>query len=71
MRRRQVKDLLERVARNTEWVMKQRDSVVFDVQNLVLCSTLPGIPPLLKGSGKTEPEWHSQGWGLQVCDLAL
>ncbi len=39
-RRRQVKDFLERLARNTEWAMKQRESMVFDVHNLSQCSQL-------------------------------
>ena len=28
-----MKDLLERLARNTEWAMKQREGMVFDVPN--------------------------------------
>jgi hypothetical protein len=65
-RRRQVKDLLERIARNSEWASKQRESMVFDVHNLSQCSQLQGAAPLLKGSGKTDAAWGSQGWGLQV-----
>ena len=46
---RQVKDLLERLARNTEWVMKQHESMVFDVHNLSQYSQLQRAPPLHKG----------------------
>ena len=46
--------------------MKQRESMVFDVHNLSQCSQLQGTPPLLKGSGKSDAAWGSQGWGLQV-----
>ena len=61
-----MKDLLERLARNTEWAMKQRESMVFDVHNLSQCSQLQGAPPLLKASGKADAAWGWQGWGLQV-----
>jgi hypothetical protein len=70
-RRRQVKDLLERLARNSEWAMKQRESIVFDVSNLSQCSQLQGAAPLLKGSVKSDAAWGSQGWGLQVCLLTF
>jgi hypothetical protein len=46
---RHVKDLLERLARNTEWVMKQHESMVFDVHNLSQYSQLQRAPPLHKG----------------------
>ena len=65
-RRRQAKDLLERLARNSEWAMKQREGIVFDVNNLSQCSQLQGAAPLLKGVGRTDAAWGSQGWGLQV-----
>lgn len=65
-RRRQAKDLLERLARNSEWAMKQREGIVFDVNNLSQCSQLQGTAPLLKGAGRTDATWDSQGWGLQA-----
>ena len=49
-----MKELLERLARNTEWAMKQRESMVFDVHNVSQCSQLQGAPPLLKASGKAD-----------------
>ena len=61
-----MKELLERLARNTEWAMKQREGMVFDVHNVSQCSQLQGAPPLLKASGKADAAWGWQGWGLQV-----